>query len=182
MSGLDDTRFEPFDIERRGVTLSVRAILPSDGEEILQAFDRMSPGARCMRFMASRNAPEIGRLRTLLAGLPERGLAIAATIAAADGIDIVGTASFVAAGEPGTCEFAVSIVDAWAGAGLGRTLMQALIAAARRRGLATMQGFVLADNRAMLRLAERLGFTIARAPEDYGVKVCTLRFDAEPGE
>ena len=167
--------FEPTEIAlRNGRTVRVRAILPSDEEELLQAFDRFSPAARYMRFMAPRREVDVPRLRNLLATLPERGLAIAATIPAPDGIDIVGTASFMLDAEPGRCEFAISIVDDWAGAGLGRALLTALIDAARRRGLVEMHGFVLADNRAMLKLAERVGFKIRTDPQDFSVRVCTL--------
>jgi acetyltransferase len=169
-----ETAFEPFEVERRGTRIRVRAILPSDSEEILQAYDRMSPEARYMRFMSTRNAPEVGRLRAALGRMPERGLVIAATVPATDGLDIIGTASFVIGPEPGQCEFAVAVVNAWAGVGMGGTLLEALVAAARRRGLSSMQGFVLAENRAMLRLAQRLGFTVERQPGDYSVKVCTL--------
>ena len=48
----------------------------------------------------------------------------------------------------------------WAGAGLGRALLSALVEAARLRGLREMTGFVLAQNDAMLRLAARLGFEV----------------------
>jgi L-amino acid N-acyltransferase YncA len=42
--------------------------------------------------------------------------------------------------------------------------MERLIAVARENGLATMMGFVLASNEAMLRTCRRLGFT--DAPDD----------------
>jgi acetyltransferase len=82
--------------------------------------------------------------------------------------------------EPGTCEFAISVVNAWAGAGLGGALLGALVTAARARGLATMEGFVLAENRAMLRLAQRLGFAVKRQAEDPTVRTCTLQLSATP--
>jgi len=37
-----------------------------------------------------------------------------------------------------------------------------------------MEGFVLAVNQPMLRLARRLGFTIAHDPEDALVRLCSL--------
>jgi hypothetical protein len=37
-----------------------------------------------------------------------------------------------------------------------------------------MEGFVLAENEPMLRLARRLGFAIARDPEDASVRICRL--------
>ena len=55
-------------------------------------------------------------------------------------------------------EFAI-IVDAdWTGVGVAHALMTRLIDECRRRGVGEMWGDVLADNRAMLDLVQRLGF------------------------
>jgi acetyltransferase len=175
-----ETRFVPRDVElRNGRSVHLRAIVPSDEEELLQAFDRLGAEARYMRFMRVVRAVDLERLRGVLDAFPKRGLAIAATVPAADGIDIAGSATYIIGPTPDTCEFAVSVTDAWAGAGLGRVLMDALIGAARRRGLRTMEGFVLAENDAMLRLALRLGFAVTRHPEDFNLKVCRLQLRGE---
>jgi acetyltransferase len=73
-----------------------------------------------------------------------------------------------------------SMSDGCGGLGLGRALMTALIAAAKQRGLREMEGFVLSRNKPMLKLAERLGFTISPDPEDAAVKICHLRLVDEP--
>jgi acetyltransferase len=52
--------------------------------------------------------------------------------------------------------------------------MRAMIDAASRRGLKQMEGFVLAVNQPMLRLASRMGFTVSRDPEDPSVRLCRL--------
>jgi acetyltransferase len=169
--------FDPLDIELRdGRRVHVRAVVPSDEGEFIQAFGRMAPQSRYMRFMSAIREPNVKRLHEVLASLPERGMIIIATIPAPDGIDIVGSASFMFT-EPGSCEFAVAVADDWAKAGLGRALMEQLIGAARRRGLAEMCGYVLAENRAMLGLAKRLGFSIKAMPGDFSVRVCTLALD-----
>lgn len=169
------TSFEPRDIRLRdGRTVHVRAILPSDEEEILQAFDRMGADARYMRFMTSIRHANVPRLRAALASFPQKGFAIAATVPAPDGIDIVGTASFMVDADGKSCEFAISILEAWGGAGLGRKLMEALIEAARGRGLERMHGYVLAANRGMLALARRVGFEAKADPDDYSVRIVTL--------
>jgi GNAT superfamily N-acetyltransferase len=66
-----------------------------------------------------------------------------ATVPAADGIDIVGSAIFVVGSDAAISEFAITIAAEYGGAGLGRALMTALIAAAKGRGLEEMEGFVL---------------------------------------
>ena len=152
---------------RDGRTVRIRAIDPSDEAELLRAFDRLSPAARYMRFMRFVNDPNLERFRRLLASFPEAGTAVVATMPAADGIDIVGAAFFVFGSDASTCEFAINVAAEFGGAGLGGTLMRALIDAARQRGLRTMEGFVLADNKSMLGLARRLGFTVARYPTSW---------------
>lgn len=170
--------FEPRELTLRdGRTVRLRAVLPSDEEEILQAFDRMGTDARYMRFMSARHYVNVDRLRKVLASFPESGLALAATVPADDGIDIVGTASIMVAEQPGACEFAISIVDDWAGAGLGRILLEALIDVARERGLARVEGYVLASNRAMLGLANRVGFIERRDPRDPTIRIVTFLLD-----
>jgi GNAT superfamily N-acetyltransferase len=176
-----ETRFEPTEIAlRNGRTVRVRAIEPSDEEELLQAFDRFGAESRYMRFMHSVKEANVARLRAVLDSFPGKGLAIAATVPAEDGIDIVGTASFVIGADGQGCEFAISVTDGWAGAGLGRALLTELIGAARRRGLREMEGFVLAQNTPMLKLAARLGFAVRRDPDDFSQCICRLGLAGGP--
>jgi acetyltransferase len=159
---------------RDGRVVHLRAMQPSDEAELLQAFERMDADARYMRFMRVVHEPNLDRLRNALASFPVGGLGIVATAPAADGIDIVGSAIFVIGSHPSSCEFAINVAADYGGAGLGGTLMTALIDAAKRRGLQDMEGFVLAENKPMLRLAARLGFSIAPDPEDRTVRLCRL--------
>jgi RimJ/RimL family protein N-acetyltransferase len=169
------TAFQPRDVTLRdGRKVHLRAILPTDEEELLQAFDRLGPDARYMRFMTAIGHANVPRLRAVLESFPGKGFAITATVPAADGIDLAGTASCMFLDEPGTCEFAISTVPGWGGAGLGSALMQALVEHARQRGLKRMKGFVLAANQPMLRLATRMGFHLARDPGDFSIRIATL--------
>lgn len=170
-----DSGFTAFDITLRdGRVVHIRAMRMTDDTELLQAFERLSPDARYMRFMRAVGEPNVERLRKALASFPESGLAIVATVPAADGFDIVGSSIFVIGSDPATCEFAITIAADYSRARLGRTLLTALIDAARQRGLREMEGFVLTENLAMLRLAARLGFTVSPDPEDPTVRICHL--------
>jgi acetyltransferase len=174
-----DSEFTDFDATLRdGRTVHLRALRPTDEAELLQAFNRLSPDARYMRFMRVVHEPNMERLHKTLAELPERGAAIVATVPAADGIDIVGSATYMIESDPTKCEFAITVLADYGGTGLGRTLMTSLIDLAKRRGLKTMEGFVLADNASMLGLARRVGFGIARDPDDASIRICTLPLDA----
>ena len=173
---MTDASFTDLDVNLRdGRAVHIRPIRASDEVEFVQAFDRMSEDARYMRFMRTVREPNRERLRKALASFPEKGFGIAATVPAADGIDIVGSAIYVIGSDPTTCEFAVTVGSEFGGAGLARTLMTALIEDAKRRGLSEMDGFVLAVNESMLRLARRLGFVIAPDPDDRALRICRLR-------
>ena len=163
---------------RDGRTVHLRAIRSADEEELLQAFQRLDPDARYMRFMRVVREANVDRLRSFLALFPESGTALVATVPASDGIDIVGVASVIIGNDPTSGEFAVTIAAEYGGAGLGHTLMSELIAAARARGLMAMEGYVLRINTPMLRLAERLGFTTSPDPDDPSVVICRLRLDS----
>lgn len=159
---------------RDGRVVQVRPIRVSDEGELLQAFDRLSPEARYMRFMRVVKAPNLDRLRRTLADFPRTGNAFVATAPAEDGIDIVGSATFILLDDGTSCEFAISVASSFGGVGLGRALMQAIIDDARRRGVMQMEGFILAANQPMLSLARRMGFAVAPDPEDPSVRICHL--------
>ena len=161
-------------ILRDGRVAHLRPSGPADEAEFLQAFDRMSNDARYMRFMRVVREPDRERLRSVLASFPEGGVGIVATVPAADGIDIVGSAVAVIAADRIRCEFAVTVAAEYGGTGLATALMKALIDEATRRGLKEMEGFVLAQNHSMLRLARRLGFRIESEPGDASVRICRL--------
>jgi acetyltransferase len=159
---------------RDGRQVHIRPLVPADEDELLQAFHRLGAEARYMRFMVAVRTPNVERLRQVLASFPEKGLAIAATVPAADGIDIVGAASCMRLPDDRSCEFAITIVADWGGAGLGRVLMESIIGAARACGMRQMRGYILAQNAPMLRLAQRLGFATRRDPDDPSVRIATL--------
>ncbi|MGH8184241.1 MAG: GNAT family N-acetyltransferase [Rhodanobacteraceae bacterium] len=65
-------------------------------------------------------------------------------------------------------EFGLIVGKAIAGRGLGRLLMQRLLAEASRRGLA-LRGLVRRDNARMLELCRALGGTATADPDDPGI-------------
>lgn len=168
-----DSSFSGFDCSLRdGRVVHIRGAGSADEAAILRAFERMGAESRYLRFMRVVDAPDVERLRRVIAAFPASGQWIVAT---AGDADIVGSAVFMIGHDPQTCEFSTSVTDDYGGVGLGRALLTALIEAAKRRGLREMEGFVLARNRPMLRLAARLGFSIAPDPDDPAVRICRLR-------
>lgn len=159
---------------REGRVVHVRPVEPGDEAEILQAFERMSEQARYLRFMRVVRQPDQQRLHSVIASFPDQGIGVVATVPAVDGIDIVGSAIAVFDRDRVGCEFAVTVSDAFGGAGLATELMTSIIDEAARLGLKEMTGYVLAQNKPMLHLARRLGFQIEFEPGDASVRICRM--------
>lgn len=76
-------------------------------------------------------------------------------------------------------EFAILVRSRLKGHGLGWLLMKHMIAYAKSKGLGTVHGQVLAENRTMLVMCEELGFHVTDDAE-RGVKRMTLPLEEVP--
>ena len=149
-----------------GRQVSVRPIRKDDAPLEADFVRHLSSDSRYERFMVSMIELPPSKLKYLTEVDYDQHMALVA-MDTRDGKEVeVGVSRYVIA--PGTtrCEFAVAVDDAWHGSGLGGVLMGDLIEIARQRGVTEMEGFVLAANHKMLKLARQLGFTQRRDPDD----------------
>ena len=72
-------------------------------------------------------------------------------------------------------EFAVMVRSDRKGRGVGWILMRRMIEWARADQLEAIEGYVLAENAAMLKMARELGFVETDAPESRSVRVLRLK-------
>jgi acetyltransferase len=70
-------------------------------------------------------------------------------------------------------EYAIVVRSDYKGRGLGWQLMQMMIAYARAKGLRTVEGKVLHENKAMLDMCRQFGFEIAIDPKN--ASICDVR-------
>ena len=77
-------------------------------------------------------------------------------------------------------EFAILVRSKLKGHGLGWLLMKHMIVYARKKGLKTVHGQVLAENATMLMMCSELGFHVADDPGERGIKVVTLPLNELP--
>src|SRR4030095_9901547 len=135
------------------------------------AFDSLSAQSRYTRFMATMRDLSGPMLEAATHPVPEKEFALVAVSGEAPDETIVGGARYASERGSDTCEFAITIVEAWQGQGLAPRLMEALIAAAEAHGFRFMEGFVLSTHQSMRRLAKRLGFEDSQYPDDATVRV-----------
>ena len=72
-----------------------------------------------------------------------------------------------------SCEFALVVADDFNGKGLGSRLMESIMDVARDKGLAEIEGLVLANNTGMLKLMRSLGYLVKNYPDDPDFKLVT---------
>ena len=153
-----------------GTDLVIRPIRPEDAG-IEQAFVRnLSEEARYFRFMNSVQELSEAMLVRFTQIDYSREMALVA-VAEEDGQEVeLGVTRFAINPDGESCDFALVIADSMRGKGLGNKLMTALMDAARSKGLKVMEGEVLKSNASMLKLVQRLNFSIETSPDDDSVK------------
>jgi acetyltransferase len=84
---------------------------------------------------------------------------------------IVGVSRYITNPDRTSCEFALVVADDFNGKGLGSRLMESIMDVAREKGLAEIEGLVLANNAGMLKLMRGLGYTVKPYAEDPDFKL-----------
>lgn len=163
-----------------GRSVTIRPIRPDDAGIEREFVKALTPEARYMRFMSTLKelTPEMIAHFTQVDF--DREMALIGVVPHDDGERLVGVCRYVVAPGDDYCEFALVVAEAWLRRGLGRHLMERLIAIARGRGLGQMRGEILSSNVAMLDLASKLGFVGADAPGVPGVRAVTLALQPAP--
>ena len=166
---------------RNGDLYKIRPLHPHDAQ-MLQALVRgLSQESRYFRFISSmRELPERMLARFTLIDY-DREMAMVAiyrerTANPAGGFTeterIIGVSRYVTNPDKSTCEFSLLIADEFSGQGLGARLMLSIIDVARSKGLTSMEGLVLTNNSAMLKLMRSLDFQIKPYEEDPDLRFC----------
>lgn len=165
----------------RDVTLAdgrrahVRPIRADDAGRLVELYDRLSRHTAYQRFFTimKRLPPDWA---TLLASVDyQRRLALVAEAETPDGIQFIAVARYEPTERADTVEVAFVVQDGWQGLGLGRMLLDDLMAAAAARGHPRFCAWVLADNHRMLDLFTRFTRVESRTFESGVVEMIFTR-------
>jgi acetyltransferase len=160
----------------------VRPVHPNDAQMLQALVQGLSPESRWFRFvsrfhelppsMLSRfTLIDYDREMALVAVVMERSVSPDGTVLESE--HIVGVSRYITNPDQTSCEFSLVVADEFSGKGIGSRLMESIIDVARDKGLAEIDGLVLANNPDMLKLVRRLGFTVKPFPEDPDFKLVT---------
>jgi acetyltransferase len=161
-----------------GRKLVLRPVRPEDEPAFIEAFSKLDPTDVRLRFFAPLKtlSHELAARLTQIDYDREMALVLAES-GQAGRTPILGVARIHADPDIENAEFAVVVRSDVQGRGFGYLLMSRLIAYARGRGLRTLFGGVLRDNRTMLALCRDLGFTITPTEDEPTVLRASLELD-----
>jgi acetyltransferase len=156
--------YETKAVTKAGVHLFIRPIKPEDAPLLQELWSSLSPRTLYYRFSSPGKTLTPELLVRLTQIDYDREIALIALDATGSGDRMLGVARLN--GQPGDdkAEFAIVIGDPWQGLGVGAKLLSCLAAIALRRKIKNLWGLVLKENRAMLELGRKLGWTLL--PDD----------------
>lgn len=166
-----------------GTQLRIRPALPDDGVELQEGLKRLSERTRWLRFHAPVDHFSDAQLRHLVeVDHHDQEALVAEVREGASRWQPVAVARWYRdAARPDEAELAIVVEDAFQGRGVGRRLLDALVAVARdEAGIRVLTGEVLAENRGMLGMLEHVGVRTDVAPE--GTVVHTRTWLVDPGD
>jgi acetyltransferase len=139
----------------------LRTARPDDLDALDVFVAQLSLTSRVQRFFAP-----LPRLPASMRDAVARGDPSQHFVVVAHGASIVGLGQYTTDPDRPRCEVALAVADDWQGRGLGRRLLERLLADAARAGLREAVLETSTDNRAMRSLARRAGFGLMPHPED----------------
>jgi acetyltransferase len=164
-----------------GQPLTIRPIRPEDAPAHVDFFSRLTPEDIRLRMFVRMRELSPAQLARFTQIDYDREMAFIATRTGPDGMpETLGVARAVCDPDNTKAEFAVTVRSDLGGQGLGTLLMRTLIDYCRQHGTQELVGEALAENRGILGLAARLGFSRHAVPGEDEVVMSLKLNDAAP--
>ncbi|MBI9090651.1 MAG: bifunctional acetate--CoA ligase family protein/GNAT family N-acetyltransferase [Desulfobacterium sp.] len=168
----------PWDQEAEDVTVDneriyIRPIRPEDAGLMIEHFNALSPKSVYQRFFFPMKQLSKWMLIRLTQVDYDREVALIALVDTPSGRKMAGVARVIREANGKNGEFAVAVADQWQGRGIGASLLKRCLRLSKQKGLGTVWGLVIAENRQMLKLGKKLGFEAARVSgsSEYELKI-----------
>jgi len=156
----------------RGDEYHVRPIHPDDKRVLADTFTRLSPQTRYNRFLV----PSEKLSNAQLAYLTELDFRDHVAWGLLDGDEPVAVARFIRLNDdPAGADFAVTVFDDYQKRGIGPLMIKILAVSARSRGISRFHFDVLAENRPMLKLLDRMGADVVQKSDGLVHAVLEIR-------
>ncbi|MGX6404043.1 GNAT family N-acetyltransferase [Dermabacter hominis] len=152
-----------YECAANGMGILVRPLTPADARALEAFYGDLSQRTRYQRFFTSKQSLSRDELKRLTRVDGRDRISLGAF----RGEQIVGVARFTRTA-PTVADLACVVADHLQGKGIGTVLLERITELARSVGIETFTADVLADNDAMFRVLERLGFALERGEAEEG--------------
>jgi acetyltransferase len=165
-----------------GLDVFIRPIKPEDAPLLLDLFSNLSRESVYNRFFSPLKTLSHDMLVRFSQIDYDREIAMVALDSEEEN-RLLGVARIILGPDRDRGEFAIAVGDPWQGMGVGSRLLQHALRIAGDRGVRTVYGKVLAENRRMVKLARKGGFDIERdGTGEYAITVDLDGKDRSGGE
>lgn len=158
-----------------GLHIFVRPVKPEDAPLFKDLFNVLSPTSIYYRFFTPIKELSPDLLARFTQIDYDREIALVAVDQDSSTERIMGVARIIGDPDGEKGEFAVVVGDPWHGKGIGAALLGRCVEISKNQGFKTIAGYVLQENRGMVALGKKLGFTVKKGG-DIGDYELTLRF------
>jgi acetyltransferase len=155
-----------------GANYRIRAIKPADIALYHDFLAKVSPGDVRLRFLAPRKGFSDEMLKRLTQLDYDRDIAFVAL--AEDGGKLAGVGRLSCDPDRTRGEYALLVRTDLQGHGIGWQLLQQILAYAKAEKISRIEGIVLEENKAMLKMCREFGFTVAHHPDEPGAMLVAL--------
>lgn len=153
-----------------GLRVMLRALRPSDADELEAGFEQLSADSRYLRFFTPLDTLNDRMVERFVNPDQVDHVALGAMDPSTELPEGIGVArAFRLQDDSAVAEFAVAVIDDYHSQGLGSLLLDALGVACARVGITTMTAEVLSTNTPMLSLVDRRQGTRSPVPGDASV-------------
>ncbi len=153
-------RLEEWVVLKNGERCLFRPILPEDEPQLQRFISQVTKEDLYYRYFSEINEFTHDDLANMTQIDYDREMAFVAVRQQADGEEIIGVTRAISDPDNIDAEFAVLVRSDLKGLGLGRRLLEKLIAYTRDHGLSRLNGITMPHNQGMVALARKLGFSV----------------------
>jgi acetyltransferase len=157
-------QYEKQMVTKAGIPVFIRPIKPEDAPLMVELFNCLSAQTIYFRFFRPLKALSRDLLVRFTQIDYDREIALVAIEETEGEEKMLAVARLISDPDGREAEFAVLVGDPWQGKGVGAALMERLLSIARERGMISVWGIALAENKGMLSLAGKMGFDIKKCP------------------
>ena len=157
---------EEWVVMKNGDRCLFRPILPEDEPQLLAFIAQVTKEDLYYRYFSEINEFTHDDLANMTQIDYDREMAFVAVRTTAEKSEILGVTRAISDPDNIDAEFAVLVRSDLKGLGLGRRLLEKLIAYTQSHGLQRLNGITMPNNRGMIGLARKLGFTVDIQLED----------------